>query len=207
MLSHLQASRLIERARAEGSVASESVSSSPFARSPRPDIFMDSPKCVWPRAVRRKAFADGPRLGLLEDNSGAGLLSSSPQGRSHAVPEWLNSPRGTSTGNNLPTLDSFLGGGLLGTPQGHLQGGPESISPGTAHRLSVFSHPHSRRVSSEPSAEAVMHVANDKQPVVSVRDPLLMHGDQQQLAATAGTFPEVSLPVQWCVCVCLCLCV
>ena len=99
----------------------------------------------------KPARADGsasPRA--TQDGSRAGQLStSSPQAQPHAVPEWLISPRSTPTASKRLSSESSS---LL--PRTGLSGDAESISPGSLHRLNVFSHPGSRRVSSEASAEA-----------------------------------------------------
>lgn len=73
----------------------------------------------------------------------------SPQVQPHAVPEWLISPHITPTGSKRLSSESsspLLQAGLLGHAG--------SISPGSLHRQSVFSHPGTRPVSSEGSAEA-----------------------------------------------------
>ena len=74
---------------------------------------------------------------------------SSPVTQPHAVPEWLVSPRSTPTGSKC--LSSEPSSPL---PLPGLVDMADSISPGSLHRLNVFSHAGSRHVSSEGSAEA-----------------------------------------------------
>lgn len=95
---------------------------------------------------------NSPRAGHLDNTSPrAGHLDNiSPQAQPHAVPEWLISPRITPTGSKR--LSSESSSPLLQAgPLGHAG----SISPGSLHRQSVFSHPGTRPVSSEGSTEAV----------------------------------------------------
>lgn len=90
------------------------------------------------------------------------LGTTSPQAQPHAVPEWLISPRITPTGSKRLSSESsspLLQAGLLGHAG--------SISPGSLHRQSVFSHPGTRPVSSEGSAEAAPIQAEEEGKAVS----------------------------------------
>ena len=106
-----------------------------------------------------RARADGsasPRD--IHDGSRAGQLNTtSLQAQPHAVPDWLISPRSTPTGSKrLSSENSSL------LPQPGLPGHADSISPGSIHRLNVFGHPASQRVSSEASAEAAPNRAEEE---------------------------------------------
>lgn len=81
----------------------------------------------------------------------AGLKS--PVTKLHSVPEWLSSPRSISTNSRRLSPEPSRAGALLPSLSGHMDRA-DSISPGSLHRYNVFSHPGSRRVSSEASAEA-----------------------------------------------------
>ena len=85
------------------------------------------------------------------------LSTTSPQAQPHAVPDWLISPRSTPTGSKhlSPESSSPL-------PQSGLPGRAGSVSPGSLHMLNVFSHPGSRRVSSEASAKAARNWAEEE---------------------------------------------
>ena len=92
---------------------------------------------------------NSPRAGRLDTNS--------PLAQPHAVPEWLISPRSTPTGSKRLSSESSSPLPLPGLP-GHA----DSISPGSLHRLNVFSNPASRRVSSEGSAQAAPNRAEEE---------------------------------------------
>jgi len=205
----LQANRAVERAAAEGSFASGDVSGSPraglFANTPRQDAFADSPRAEGfldsPRrgalaSPKRRAFIDSLQLGPAGDTLRAGQFGASPQGKGHAVPEWLNSPRSSSAGSKRLTPDSSFGGGLLGSPPGQNHRA-ESISPRTTHILSVFSHPQSRRVSSEPSTEAAPHIFSEEK--AGAFGKLSEDQKRQADAAASGQAPsEVTWPLLCC---------
>ena len=110
------------------------------------------------RAVER-ARAEGsasPR-DTYEGFRAGPLNTTSPQAESHAVPDWLISPCSTPTGSKR--LSSEPSSPLS---QPGLPGCADIISPGSLHRLNMFSHPASRRVSSEASAEAAPHCAEEE---------------------------------------------
>ena len=106
-----------------------------------------------------RARAEGSTSTIGTPNSPrAGRLDTiSPLAQPHAVPEWLISPRSTYTGSKR--LSSESSGPL---PLPGLPGHADSISPGSVHRLNVFSHPASRRVSSEGSAQAAPNQAEEE---------------------------------------------
>ena len=167
-----------------------------FPESPRRGVFGDSHRAaafeVGPRrgaledSPRRGAFTDSLHVGLAADSHRARQSDSSPQGRSHSVPEWLNSPRSSSANSKHLTPDSsFGGGGLLGPPPGrHSHRASESTSPGAIHRMNVFDYPGSSGVSSEPSAEAVAsQLPSEHQPETHSQDPHFLQSSQ------AGALP------------------
>lgn len=121
-----------------------------------------------------RARAEGsasPRDTLNSPRAGH-LGTTSPQAQPHAVPEWLISPRITPTGSKRLSSESS---GLL--PQAGLFGHAGSISPGSLHRQSVFSHPGTRPVSSEGSTEAAPVQAEDEVKGASRQE--LSHAQQQ----------------------------
>ncbi len=111
------------------------------------------------------------------------------------MPDWLSSPEGaearsSSAGSKRLTPDSSFGGGLLGSPLGPPpHRASESTSPGAIHRTNVFSHPGSRPVSSEGSAEAAPQAVREHQPEKFLGEDLSAAG--QAKGASEFTTPEV----------------
>jgi len=162
-----------------------------LADSPRADSSAHSPrKGPTGDSPRRGAFTDSLHLGLASDSPRPGQVDTSPGGRGRTVPDWLSSPRSSSAGSKRLTPDSSFGGGPLGTPLGrHSHRASESASPGAIHRTNVFSHPASRRVSSEGSAEAVPQAVCEHRLERSLGEDLSVVG--QAKAASESTPPEV----------------
>ncbi len=117
-------------------------------------------------------------------------MDTSPGGRGRSVPDWLSSPRSSSAGSKRLTPDSSFGGGPLGSPLGRPpHRASESTSPGAIHRTNVFSHPGSRRASSEGSAEAVPQAVREHRPEKFLGEDL--SGASQAKAASDIPPPEV----------------
>lgn len=76
--------------------------------------------------------------------------ATSPLTQPHAVPEWLSSPRRASSSRPVSSESSSPALPVPGL-SGHVDRA-DSISPGSLHRLNVFSTPGTRHVSSEGSA-------------------------------------------------------
>ena len=106
----------------------------------------------------------------------AGQFALSPLIRPHAMPEWLSSPRSTPSGSKHASTEPSSAAPL--PPAGHADRA-DSISPGSLHRLNVFSLAGSRRVSSEASAEAAPGLEEE------AAEGALKHvGQQQQQVST-----------------------
>lgn len=163
------------------------------ARSPRKGPSGDSP--------RRGAFTDSLLLGLASDSPRPRQVDTSPGSRGRFVPDWLSSPEGaearsSSAGSKRLTPDSSFGGGLLGSPLGPPpHRASESTSPGAIHRTNVFTHPGSRPVSSEGSAEAAPQAVREHQPEKSIGENPSVVGKAKD--ASDFTEPEVIYVIAW----------
>lgn len=79
--------------------------------------------------------------------------ASSPPTQPHAVPDWLSSPRRAPGSKRVSSESSSPALPLPGL-SGHADRA-DSISPGSLHRLNVFSAPGTRHISSEGSGDGV----------------------------------------------------
>lgn len=77
--------------------------------------------------------------------------ATSPSTQSHAVPDWLSSP-GRAPGSKRVSSESSSPALPLPGLLGHADRA-DSISPGSLHRLNVFSAPGTRHISSEGSGD------------------------------------------------------
>ena len=75
----------------------------------------------------------------------------SPLTQPHAVPDWLSSPQRPPSSKPVSSESSSSALPCPG-PSGHVDRA-DSISPGSLHRLNVFSAPGTRHISSEGSAD------------------------------------------------------
>ena len=155
---------------------------------PPPLLKIGSAQLEVERAVcglqANRGAEDSRAEGVFSPSARAGRSGGSPLSRPHAVPEWLSSPRSTPSSSKHLTPEST---------SGLFDDRTEGISPGSLHRLNVFSQHASRRVSSDASAEAAVGVSEDGAEAPSA------YGQQQQeqeevIAAGHGQNAEQVMP-------------